>query len=304
MEPIHTTHTNRLRSGCAPVALTAALVIAALALPAGALAAASSNDPSWRPEVSERLVKLPATYLKKSLDRDFAKSRLGLAIEQLDDDIGFKSRTLGDLNGAIGKADGTVRTELRHQFLAEKRAYLELVAQKHALRRKHVTAKKRVLQGLMERINRDAASMTPARQELIQTQIAARQRFEATVSAVDVKLLATSSAPDSRYSREYGKNLTALETLMRAIDDHPMNAQPAIDGQTVTKADYVRQLIADTDAEVALIQQEETILGYMAKLIALDATSLSEQVADAEAVDSDVTEPTGITAAVDFFVGK
>ena len=58
------------------------------------------------------------------------------------------------------------------------------------------------------------------------------------------------------------------------------------------------------DAEVALIQQEGTILGYMAKLIALDATALSEQVADAEAVDSDVTEPTGITAAVDFFVGK
>jgi len=300
MEPIHTTHTNRLRSGCAATAL----VIAALALPVGALAAASSNDPSWRPEVSERLVKLPATYLKKSLDRDFAKSGLGLAIEQLDDDIGFKSRTLSDLNGAIGKADGTVRTELRHQFLAEKRAYLELVARKHALRRKHVAAKKRVLQGLMERINRDAASMTPARQELIQTQVAARQRFEATVSAVDVKLLATSSAPDSRYSREYGKNLTALETLMRAIDDHPMNAQPAIDGQTVTKADYVRQLIADTDAEVALIQQEGTILGYMAKLIALDATALSEQVADAERVDSDVTEPTGITAAVDFFVGK
>ena len=88
-------------------------------------------------------MKLPARYLKKSLDRDFAKSELGLAIGQVNDDIGFKSRTLGDLNGAIGKADGAVRTELRHQFLAEKRAYLELVAKKHALRRKHVAAKKR-----------------------------------------------------------------------------------------------------------------------------------------------------------------
>jgi hypothetical protein len=284
-----------------------ALMIAMLAVPAGALAktsGANTADPSWRPEVSERLVKLPASYLKKSLDRDFAKSELGLAIEGLDDDIGFKSRTLGDLNGAIGKAGGAVRTELRHQFLAEKRAYLELVARKHALRRKHVAAKKRVLRGLMERITRDASAMTPARQHLVHAQTAARQRFEATVSAVDVKLLATSSAPDSRYSREYGKNLTALETLMRAIDDHPMNAQPVIDGQTVTKGDYVRQLIADTDAEIALIQQEETILGYMAKLIALDATSLSEQVGDAERIDSDVTETTGITSAINFFVGK
>ena len=146
--------------------------------------------------------------------------------------------------------------------------------------------------------------MTPARQKLIKTQVIARQRFEATMSAVDVKLLATSAAPDSRYSREYGKNLTAMETLIRAIDDHPMNAQPVISGQVVTKGDYVRQLIADTDAEIALIQQEEMILGYMAKLIALDATSLSEQVADAERVDSDVTERTGLTSAVNFFVGK
>jgi predicted HTH domain antitoxin len=91
---------------------------------------------------------------------------------------------------------------------------------------------------------------------------------------------------------------------MRAIEDHPMNAQPVIDGEAVSKADYLRQLIADTDAEIALIQQEETILGYMAKLIALDATALSEQVGDAERIDSDVTERTGITSVVDLFVRK
>ena len=311
------THNRRLGSGCAPAALTLALALALAAAsigPAGALtkssaakisaAKTSATDPSWRPEVSERLVKLPASYLKKSLDRDFATSGLGLAIAGLDDDIGFKSRTLSDLDGAIGKADGEVRTELRHQFLAEKRAYLELVSRKHALRRKHVAAKKRVLEGLMARLTRDQAAMTPARQKLVHTQVAARQRFAATVSAVDVRLLATSSAPDSRYAREYGKNLTALETLMRAIDDHPMNAQPVIDGQMVTKGDYVRQLIADTDAEIALIQQEETILGYMAKLIALDATALSEHVGDAERIDSDITDRTDLTSAIDYFVGK
>ncbi len=276
----------------------------ALATPSGTIAKTPVDDPSWRPEVSERLVKLPATYLKKSLDRDFAKSGLGLAIQGVDDEIGFKSRTLGDLQGAIGKADGEVRTELRHQFLAEKRAYLELVSKKHAMRRKQVAAKKRVLEGLLQRLGRDEAAMTPARQKLIESQAVARQRFESSVSAVDIKLLATSAAPDSRYSREYGKNLTAMETLARAIDDHPMNAQPVIDGQAVTKGDYVRQLIADTDAEIALIQQEEMILGYMAKLIALDATALSEQVADAERVDSDVTDRTGLTSVVNFFVGK
>ncbi len=149
-----------IRLPARPAAALALMI--ALAAPA-ALAKAPPADPTWRPEVSERLVKLPATYLKKSLDRDFAKSGLGLAIQDLDDEIGFKSRTLGDLHGAIGKADGEVRTELRHQLLAEKRAYLEMVSRKHALRRRHVVAKKRVLEGLMARIGRDAASMTPAR---------------------------------------------------------------------------------------------------------------------------------------------
>lgn len=292
-------HMQRPGSRCAILAI--ALVLVA---PAGTLAKTKATDPSWRPEVSERLIKLPATYLKKSLDRDFARSGLGLAIESVDDEIGFKSQTLVDLDGAIGKADGAVRTELRHQFLAEKRAYLELVSKKHAMRRKHVAAKKRVLEDLLGRLVQDEAAMTPARQTLIHSQVAARQRFEASIPAVDIKLLATSAAPESRYAREFGKNLTALETLIRAIDDHPMNAQPVIDGQAVTKGDYVRQLIADTDAEIALIQQEETILGYMAKLIALDATALSEQVADAERIDSDVTDRTGLTSAVNFFVGK
>ena len=292
-------HMQRPGSRCAILAI--ALVLVA---PAGTLAKTKATDPSWRPEVSERLIKLPATYLKKSLDRDFARSGLGLAIESVDDEIGFKSQTLVDLNGAIGKADGAVRTELRHQFLAEKRAYLELVSKKHAMRRKHVAAKKRVLEDLLGRLVQDEAAMTPARQTLIHSQVAARQRFEASIPAVDIKLLATSAAPESRYARQFGKNLTAQETLIRAIDDHPMNAQPVIDGQAVTKGDYVRQLIADTDAEIALIQQEETILGYMAKLIALDATALSEQVADAERIDSDVTDRTGLTSAVNFFVGK
>ena len=279
-------------------------LVVALAAPSPAVAKPPAADPSWRPEVSERLVKLPATYLKKSLDRDFAKSGLGVAIQGIGDAIGFKSRTLRDLRDAIGRADGEVRTELRHQFLAEKRGYLELVSDKHALRRKHVAAKKRVLEGLLRRLTADRAAMTPAREKLIQAQVAARQRFEASMPAVDVKLLATSAAPDSRYAREYGKNLTAMETLIRAIDDHPMNAQPAIGGQAVTKGDYVRQMIADTDAEIALIDQEESILGYMAKLIALDATALSEQVADAERIDSDVTDRTELTSAVNFFVAK
>jgi hypothetical protein len=83
-----------------------------------------------------------------------------------------------------------------------------------------------------------------------------------------------------------------------------MSRGPEVDGVPVTREAYVRQLIADAQAELELIGQEETILGYMAKLVALDATALSEEVADAEIIDSDIPESESLTGVVKFFVGQ
>ena len=104
--------------------------VAAVSLMAFSAATAAEGDPAWQPRASERLVKLPASYLRKSIDADFSQSELGAALRDIDTEIGFKTLTLGDLQGAIAQADGEVRTELRHQFLAEKRAYLDLVARR------------------------------------------------------------------------------------------------------------------------------------------------------------------------------
>ena len=41
----------------------------------------SKELPSWSPTSSERLVKLPPSYLKRSLARDLAESQLGTAIK-------------------------------------------------------------------------------------------------------------------------------------------------------------------------------------------------------------------------------
>lgn len=282
----------------AGAALAATLVLAA------ATAAADEGDPSWRPEASERLVKLPASYLKKSLEHDFAQSELGQALRDIDDEIGFKTLTLGDLQGAVERADGELRTELRHQFLAEKRAYIDLIARKHELRRKHLETKQRLFEKVLDKLSSDQRAMTPARLELVARQESARQRFQASASKVDLELLRTSAAPESKYAREYAKNLTAIETLVRAIDEHPMNDAPELEGMEVTKQEYLHQMLADAQAELALLDQEDTVLGYMAKLVALDAMALSEDVMDAELVDSDVPESTSVTGAVGFFVGN
>ncbi len=107
----------------------------------------------------------------------------------------------------------------------------------------------------------------------------------------------------SRYSKEYNKNISAIERLVDAIQGHKMNASTVVDGEVISKPDYLRRMITESEAEIALLEQEETILGYMAKLISLDALALSEEVDDPEWVDSEVIS-NSVASAIDFFVSE
>ena len=261
--------------------------------------------PSWQPSASERLVKLPSNYLKKAVDRDFADSELAGALGDVNSRVQLKGQTLGDLQAAIDKAEGEVKTELRHQFLAEKQEFIKLMGEQQEMRRKQVETKIKLYERLLAKLERRGAGMTPTKAKLIENQKAARERFEGTVSDVDMAIFGSAAISESRYSQEYAKNMTAIEALVQAIKEHPMTAEPEINGQPVSKQDYMRQLIADNQARVAIIDQEETLLGYMAKVVALDAMALSEEVAAEDFEDTGVTDDDGevsLSAAVDFFV--
>ena len=283
--------------------LLASSALVGVFLASSPVIAANSGSPTWQPKVSERLVKLPPAYMKKSLDRDFARSALGQAVQDIEREIGLKTQTLADLQQAIEQADGDVLIELKHQFLAEKRGYLDMMQQKQDLQRKQVSTRHRVLERLLAKLNRKAGGMSPAKQKLADQQTAARQRFNASASKVDMNLFAESDVPESKYSREYGKNLQAIQSLVAAIKSHPMNSQSALDDD-ISKPEYVRRMVADAEAELALIDQESQILGFMAKIVALDAMVLSEEIADSDYADSDITEPTDITSVVNLFVNN
>jgi len=271
-------------------------------------ASAFAATPSWQPTASERLVKLPSSYLKKAVDRDFADSELANALTDVNGRIKLKGQTLTDLQAAIAKADGDVRTELRHQFLAEKQEFIKMMGEQQEFRRKQVQTKVKLYEQLLARLERREAGMTPEKAELIKRQEAAHQRFENSVSQVDMALFGSPEVSESKYAREYAKNMSAIEAMVQAIKEHPMTAQAEVDGKAVTKQDYVRQLIADNQAEVAILDQEGTILGYMAKLVALDAMALSEEVASQQGDDdSGVTDEKGdvsLSSSVDFFISK
>ena len=281
-----------------------AAVFAAALLVAAPGTAIAEGGPAWHPESSERLVKLPPTYLQKTLDYDFEQSDLGQAMRDIGVEVEYKTLTLSDLQTAIGQADGDVRTEMRHQFLAEKSAYIELALARNGLQRQQLETKMAVLDDIMAELAMEEATMTPARQQLIDQQQAARTRFEAALPAVDLSLVEATMAPESRYAQEFAANFTAIEALTMAIQSHSMNESPiALDG-TLTKREYLRQMITGVETELALLDQQEKIIGHMAKLVALDAMALSNEVMGAELVETDDPARGTVRAAIGFFVAN
>jgi hypothetical protein len=265
-------------------------------------AIANANQPTWRPAVSEKLVKLPNSYLKKALDRDFSDSPLAEAIRSADSEINLKMQTLADLQSATDQAEGDVLTELRHQFLAQKQEYLSLMKNRQDLKTRHHKTRIKIYQRLLKKMSREHSGQSSEKAKLVESQIASRARFEKSSEAIDMKMFASAIAPESRYSKEYSKNLSAANALLQAISAHPMNAKHETDGVPVSKPDYVRNLLASAESELSLISQEGEIVGYMAKLVALDAMALADQVAES---DPDLAEPdksVGISSAVGLFI--
>ena len=283
----------------APLILAGTLVISAPVL-------ASTDGDGWNPVVSERLIKLPANYLKKAIEHDFSKSALAAAIADNGDLTRLKTQTLQDLQSAIEAAEGELKVELRHQFLAEKRAYLELVARTQDLRRRQADTKIKLYGKMLDKLGRKAAAMTPQHAALVEKQQVAQKRFQSSIGAVDMKLFGNAAMTQSKYSQEYATNVASIERLVAAIGSHPMNRRAEIDGKVVSKQDYLRQIMSESEADIALLEQEETVLGYMAKLVALDAMALSDAVVAEETATGDAlpAQAASVNGAIDFFVTR
>ncbi|MDF1794306.1 MAG: hypothetical protein P1U88_20505 [Thalassobaculaceae bacterium] len=281
--------------------LVAAAVVAGLALPARA-----DEMPSWAPVASEQLIRLPAGYLEKAIERDFRDSSLAGALRDKTDAIAGTAASLADLQAAVESARGPARDELRHQFLVAKQDYVGLMGARQDLERRRVTTRLRLYKQLLARIERTGESGgDPALVALAEQRMAAMRRFAGAADTVDMKLFASATTEESRYGREYRRHAAAIEDLVRAIDAHPMNTAPEIDGRMVGKPEYLAHLVAEAETEMALLDQKDLVLAYMAKLVALDAMALADEVdgrtAEATGRADGGAEVRDVTAAVDFF---
>ena len=150
-----------------------AIVLSAgvLCLSTQIMAKQDASIPEWRPQSSEKLVKLPSTYLKKSIESDFADSKLGMAIEAAGEQTRLKVLSLSDLKKATEQAEGEIKTELRHQLLAEKRAYVNIVSRKNKMRWKQLMTKQRLFERILNKLSQKNRSLTPGRKILIEKKI-------------------------------------------------------------------------------------------------------------------------------------
>ena len=157
---------------------------------------------------------------------------------------------------------------------------------------------------MLAQMSQDKAGETPAKRELIKNQDAARSRFESSLPAVDMAVFRSSTAPESKYSVKYSENVAAIEQLVARIQNHKMNSAIISDGEQITKQDYLRQMLADSQAELAIRDQEDSILGHMAKLVSLDAMGLAEETMDADLAAGEVPGKTALAHAIQYFMSN
>jgi hypothetical protein len=288
---------RRLRDGCAIAILGFAV------LQGPAIGQEQTTSPDWAPKASEKLVRLPAAYLKRSIDRDFAGSGLASAIRAQSDKVSNKKRTVAELQEASGRADGAARIELRHQALVEKQQLVRLLGERAEFERREWETRIRLYQGLLRSIERKKNALGPEALALLDKQEAAQQRMAAVSTQVDTALLGT-GGEQSRYSAKYNAIQSAKQKLIARINGHPMNQQPEIDGKAVDRKTYLSRLSEDGESMLALLKEEETVLAFMGKLVALDAMALSEDVAETRNPDDVSRDPErhSVSASADIFL--
>lgn len=269
------------------------------------LAIAGNDGMDWQPAASETLIRMPAKYIDASIENNFQKSSLASGIHALDAQIQLEVVRMHESYKVVSEMENEQPVneqgiESRHQFLTAKSNYLGLLHEKQQLSERVLHKKSALYQRVLKKLKKNKSDANdPVSMALVEKQKTARTRLQGMVERVDNLLSqpltniggAISSSGEvpsgripsvykpSKYQREYGENLAKVQQLKQAIQQHGSNENPVLDGQSLNREQYIRYLLSHVDSELALLDQERLMLGYMAKLVALDAQALEHEIA-------------------------
>jgi len=238
-----------------------------------------ANTNAWQPQISEKILMLPSKHLEQAIERDFSTSVLAGDMKTLDQKIGSAITNITSLQDNQHLYDGEEALEAEHQIIVGKRNYLDLMGNQIELKRQQLDTKLRLYQRLMKQSKRNEAQNRDV-QDLNLAIDEARVRSNAVETTLRDELFFATNQPESKFSQDYAENRSAIEALRSAIANHPANQQLLSEGQPITKADELRNMILETEAEIAVLSMEEEVIGHMAKLLSLDAMAFAEKLAE------------------------
>jgi len=261
----------------------------------------------WQPVVSESLIRMPAKYLNSSIERDFQKSTLASGLSTLETQLMTEVSKMQSMMKNLKTVEGEANAALRHDLLLAKSNYLELMSDKQSLKKRALNKKSGVYQKVLSTLQQKRLlASDPVSASLVASQKSARERMNRVVADVDELLLQNPFSKVSSYQKEYGVNLAKIEQLKQAINKHKGSENPILNGQTLNREQYIRFLQSNVESDLALLDQEQLMLGYMAKLVALDAQSLEHEL-EARGNDGRLTKPLAqarLMNTVDLFLGQ
>jgi len=234
-------------------------------------------DQQWRPQLSEKILLLPPKHMNDAIEQDFSKSGLAQNMTSVEGQLSDQVSAINQLKQNLSRYDEQEQIEARHQIIVGKKTYIELLGQQIDLKRERLHTKLGLLKRLDRNLTRDTAQQKVA-SDVAQLQADAKSRIEGISSKLREQIALEPLTKETNFSKVFEKNMAAISALKDAIASHRMQSRLGLDSGA-TKSDVLRQLMLDTEADLALIGIETELLGHMAHLLSLDAMALAEDVA-------------------------
>ena len=241
--------------------------------------ALASSPPGWQPQISEKVLVLPQKQLERAIQRDFAASPLANDMMNIDQQIASEVTNIHSLSENQHLYEGEAAIEVKHQVLAAKRAYIGLMGEQIGMKRKKLETKFRLYQHLTRTARRNDGNLAEQR-EITAAIDAAQQRAGAVESELREELFYSTNLPESKFGEDYAANRQAIESLRSAIANHPLNKKDGGIDAPRNKIEELQQLAMGVEAQLAILDMEDEVLGHMAKLLSLDAMAFAEEVAE------------------------
>lgn len=256
---------------------TSAIILAILVSVANPNAANAESSTGWNPQLSERILLLPPKRLNDVIEQDFSKSGLAVNMTDIETEISGQASLISELSENLDNYQNEAKIEARHQVIVGKKNYIELLGEQTALKQLRLTTKLTLLQRL-ERTLAQNDKKNKQRTEVQKIQSELQKKSTMIAAKLKEEISLETLKAESNFSKAFDKNMAAISSLKAAIANHTMQSNSAIDTDA-SKVEIIRRMMVDTEAELALVDIENELLGHMAHLLSLDAMALAEDVA-------------------------